>query len=1260
MTTKDNYFKIVVLIVETACSVIWNYMKQNILGSSSFESFLNLKEVKHKLVHVYEKRECCECGSDKIIGERLIAKQQLLVLYETDETKRIQSHKEYSHGKVIKVCICNYHAKQNIDIEVLDITLANYIIKRCGKGEKGLNTWMTQIKDLRNEIFHLSDIKELKDDEFKNKWKIIEGSILGIANLIDKEYAEETKLMIIRTNQLTFIPAYMFNYEILCRDYWKTKCAEFERTQCNEIEQKANALHTKLPGVFTGSMKKEWQTTMKEIHNFQMFVDKINILTKVFGNQETLEVFKDAESLGEDWQSFQVPAFLQLDVPTSWNETKIWEYLQDMRLSGTSDSNIKIIAVSREDLNIYTTMDRAVIGNVNSLKREIKTLLSGMLSEVAIDTTQGADISVNVTIPGNSTAETLCDETLTTIYDKVLVELHRKQTIREKSRHSHFSEEQSSMKYEPKEKNIEMNREDVVERQENRSDVQDGKARTTADVVEKNIEMNREDVVERQENRSDVQDGKARTTADVVEKNIEMNREDVVERQENCSDVQDGKARTTADVVEIGEMNREDVVEKTKQASSGHNINLRTQAEFIDMVSTEKTNYCKLVALLVDTASHVIWTYIRKQILGSTSFESFLNIIEEKHKLIHVYETNACCECVFELINGSKLISRKQLLLLYKSDVSKQIKNHAKYIDGKVVRVCTCKYVAIKDIDVKKIDITLASHIILKCGKQELGLDSWITQIKEVRNEIFHISDMQRVSDNKFNRKWEKVKGSILGIAQLINSEFAEITTKKIQQTKTITCIPDYMLKYEILCRDYWRNKCAEFERTQIENFLNKEEALHIHSPKVCSTSIGRDSQKTMEKIQNLNTIVENINILIKVFGNEQDMNTLKDTESRKQDYQRVHVPVFMQLDLPASWNRTTVLEYLDELRLNRTSDMNIRIMSVSPDDLKVFSEIARNVLGKVDLLKQEVNRIISGMLVDVASDMKHIDDVVVSLTIPEFTESIPLQLSFQLDVQLRKKFELQSIRDFGNRDCLITNDLLVFTDHVRNRLLIYNFNGSYIRNIRLFGTPVSILVTNQIDVAVSYNQEFIDIISIKTGKVKNIIKTSGIIGGISYQNGLMYVVINYQTVDVIDLTGKIIRSLSLSLYRPDNMLESTVGCLSTDTDSLFLTYPLNNTLYCCDFNGSDRWTFTDDKMIQPSGITTDQNGNVYVSCYKSNNVIVVSSEGKHHKELLNKKDRLHNPTGIYYNKSNDCLLVCNEGNCNAFLFDVKHSAKNE
>ncbi|CAC5393329.1 unnamed protein product [Mytilus coruscus] len=904
----------------------------------------------------------------------------------------------------------------------------------------------------------------------------------------------------------------------------------------------------------------------------------------------------DAELAEEGSQRIYVPAFLQLNIPTSWNETRILEYLQDIRLSGTSDSDIRIMAVSHDDLNMYTKIGRTVLRNVDLLKKEINTILSGMLSEVAIDTTQRAEMCVNLTIPGNNSAENIIEhveditqpstirtavdnEKMKTMFDRMLRELRQKLKIKEEGRNSNFSEEQPSI---------------------------------TNQINEQNSE-NSENVVEKAVNLSAINNCKPRTKAEFVEESSEMNSEDGLEKAENRSAVHDDKTRTTAECVDNSEINSEDVVEKAHNSSAVHGDKERTKAEFVDITPTEKTNYFKLVALLVDTACHVIWTYIRETLLGSSSFESFLNLIKEKHKLIHVYETNECCECVSEMIKGEQLISRKQLLLLYKSDESKQIQNHTIYVGRKVVQVCICKYIAIKNIDVKIIDITLANYIILKCGKQELGLDNWMTQIKEVRNEIFHISDIQEITDDKFRRKWEKVKGSILGIAKLINRTFVE--------------------------------------RAQIENFHNKAEALHIQYPKVCSKSLERDYQKTMAEIRNLNTLVDNINILIKVFGNEQDMNTLKDTESMKKDCQSVHVPVFMQLDLPASWNRTKVLEYLDEIRLNRTSDMNIRIMAVSPDDLNVYSEIARTVLRKVDLLKDEVKIILSGMLEEASVDRKQIAKVVVSLTIPDIT--VPFKSSFEFDVQLRQKFELQSIRDFGNRDCIITNDQLVFTDYVRNQLLIYNFNGSYIRNIRLSCKPLIISVTNRNNIAVSFLRESIKIISIKTGKVKNIIETRGINGGISYQNGLMYVVNDYEKIDVIYPTGEIIRSFNCPL-------ESTVQCLSADTDRLFLTYPLINTVYCCDLNGSDKWKFTDDKMIMPSGVTTDGNGNVYVVCHKSNNVVVVSPDGKHHKEILTKKDGLRNPSAINYNKSNDCLLVCNGGNCDALLFDVKHSTKNE
>ncbi|CAC5393335.1 unnamed protein product [Mytilus coruscus] len=252
--------------------------------------------------------------------------------------------------------------------------------------------------------------------------------------------------------------------------------------------------------------------------------------------------------------------------------------------------------------------------------------------------------------------------------------------------------------------------------------------------------------------------------------------------------------------------------------------------------------------------------------------------------------------------------------------------------------------------------------------------------------------------------------------------------------------------------------------------------------------------------------------------------------------------------------------------------------------------------------------------------------------------ESVKFKSYFQFDVNLRQKFQLQPIKYSDIRDVIITNDQLVFADYARNSLLIYDINGSYNREIKLSSNPLSISVINENDVAVSYYRgRRIEIISINTGKVKTKIGTSGNTGGISYQNGLIYAVVDDQNIDVMNMTGKLIRSF-------EGPLKSMERCLSTNTDSLFFTDSFNAILYCCNLNGSYRWKFTYDKMPILTEVTTDRDGNVYLACYDSNNVIVVSSDGKYRKELLTVKDGLRSPTGIYYDNSNDCLLVCNEG----------------
>lgn len=73
-------------------------------------------------------------------------------------------------------------------------------------------------------------------------------------------------------------------------------------------------------------------------------------------------------------------------------------------------------------------------------------------------------------------------------------------------------------------------------------------------------------------------------------------------------------------------------------------------------------------------------------------------------------------------------------------------------------------------------------------------------------------------------------------------------------------------------------------------------------------------------------------------------------------------------------------------MRLNKTSDVNIRIMAVSPCELNIYSEIAMTVLRNEDLLQNEVKTIMSGMLSEAAIDTKQSADVTVSLTIPDIT----------------------------------------------------------------------------------------------------------------------------------------------------------------------------------------------------------------------------------------------------------------------------------
>ena len=128
---------------------------------------------------------------------------------------------------------------------------------------------------------------------------------------------------------------------------------------------------------------------------------------------------------------------------------------------------------------------------------------------------------------------------------------------------------------------------------------------------------------------------------------------------------------------------------------------------------------------------------------------------------------------------------------------------------------------------------------------------------------------------------------------------------------------------------------------------------------------------------------------------------------------------------------------------------------------------------------------------------------------------------------------------------------------------------------------------------------------------------------------------------------------LNLTDKSVSDIISTNVHYVATSGNTLYYTGYCTHTVTCCDLHGTTQWEFKDERVLRaPHGISVDNDGNVYVVCHSSNNVVAISPDGQCHRQLLSSKDGLSLAYVLDYDKSTNRLLVVNESK-SAFLFDV-------
>ncbi|XP_063418458.1 tripartite motif-containing protein 2-like [Mytilus trossulus] len=241
------------------------------------------------------------------------------------------------------------------------------------------------------------------------------------------------------------------------------------------------------------------------------------------------------------------------------------------------------------------------------------------------------------------------------------------------------------------------------------------------------------------------------------------------------------------------------------------------------------------------------------------------------------------------------------------------------------------------------------------------------------------------------------------------------------------------------------------------------------------------------------------------------------------------------------------------------------------------------------------------------------------------------------------------------------SGNMLFLVAH-KNSLMKYSSNGEFQSELHIntapsnIGYDLAVVDSNTIAVSTGGNSpNQIYLIDMNNAEIRQNVDLETFCYGLCYHNGSLICCTYDKGIQIFENQKNFTRMLVL----PTATKSFGYTYITSNGNSIFHSNCRNNSVVCYDYNGQVKWTYCDSLLRKPYGITVDSYSNIYVAGFESNNIVVISSDGKQAKELIGASDGLSKPHAVFVHKTKNVILCANHDGV-AFLFDVscsKHSA---
>lgn len=351
------------------------------------------------------------------------------------------------------------------------------------------------------------------------------------------------------------------------------------------------------------------------------------------------------------------------------------------------------------------------------------------------------------------------------------------------------------------------------------------------------------------------------------------------------------------------------------------------------------------------------------------------------------------------------------------------------------------------------------------------------------------------------------------------------------------------------------------------------------------------------------------------------------------------------------------------EMRADIIKDLETKIAWVKQRSHKeqfiLALNLRRTILDNISNIKSMVDK----SKCTVISSIRPLDISIMKGAFIDFTVAPLMEINCfetkprnSMNIKLKPLKQIQVTKDvipnFINGAVIISGKEIALSDFANERIIFVSLAEDKQQTLPLGYRPADLTTYGsggKIAVSLTDHQA-ISLIDRQNSKIEKLkFKDTGCLAGASFYDEKLAIRVLGYGLYILDLSGNISSKISVP------WLDYNMQRIAYINNKIYISKWDANKVYCLTTSGKLLWEFHNDKIIKaPTGIAVDEAENVYVTGLYSNNVVVISDNGRLCMELIKDIEELQQPFAIDYNHKEQKLLVCSSsGLC--LLYSISH-----